>query len=329
MLYQKVRNKIQCVLCPHQCILHEGKTGICGVRQNIGGKIRSKNYGLISGFALDPIEKKPLYHFYPGSKILSIGSLGCNLKCNFCQNWQISQVCDTNTSRYKTMQVDEVLTQASGLSGNIGLAFTYNEPTVWYEFMFDAAKACQQNTLKTVMVSNGFICKKPLEALLPYIDAFNIDIKAFTENYYHEMTGGSLKPVLDSLKTISKSGKHLELTNLIIPRKNDDPEQFAEMVNWISNELGPDTVLHISRYFPAYKQSIPATPEQLLLELYEIARNKLHFVYLGNLKNEASQNTYCNTCKQLLITRTAYQTEVLALTPEGKCTKCETQILSL
>ena len=227
------------------------------------------------------------------------------------------------------MQVDEVLTQASGLSGNIGLAFTYNEPTVWYEFMFDAAKACQQNKLKTVMVSNGFICKKPLEALLPYIDALNIDIKAFTENYYHEMTGGSLKPVLDSLKTISKSGKHLELTNLIIPRKNDDPEQFAKMVNWISNELGPDTVLHISRYFPAYKQSIPATPEQLLLELYEIARNKLHFVYLGNLTNKASQNTYCNTCKQLLITSTAFQTEVLALTPEGKCTKCETQILSL
>jgi pyruvate formate lyase activating enzyme len=328
MLYQKVRNKIQCVLCPHQCILHEGKTGICGVRQNIGGKIRSKNYGLISGFALDPIEKKPLYHFYPGSKILSIGSLGCNLKCNFCQNWQISQVCDTNTSRYKTMQVDEVLSQASDLAGNIGLAFTYNEPTVWYEFMFDAAKACQQNKLKTVMVSNGFICKKPLEALFPFIDAFNIDIKAFTENYYHEMTGGSLKPVLDSLKTIRKNGKHLELTNLIIPCKNDDPEQFAEMVNWISNELGPDTVLHISRYFPAYKQSIQATPEQLLLELYEIARSKLHFVYLGNLKNKASQNTYCNVCKQLLITRSAYQTEVLALTPEGKCTKCETQILS-
>ena len=317
------------MLCPHQCILHEGKTGICGVRQNIGGKIRSKNYGLISGFALDPIEKKPLYHFYPGSKILSIGSLGCNLKCNFCQNWQISQVCDTNPSRYKTMQVEEVLDQASGIADNIGLAFTYNEPTVWYEFMFDAAKACQQNNLKTVMVSNGFICKKPLEALLPFIDAFNIDIKAFTENYYHEMTGGSLKPVLDSLKTIRKNGKHLELTNLIIPRKNDDPEQFAEMVNWISNELGSDTVLHISRYFPAYKQSIPATSEQLLLELYEIARNKLQFVYLGNLKNDASQNTYCNHCKQLLITRSAYKTEVLGLTPEGKCTKCKTQILSL
>lgn len=329
MLYQKVRNKIQCVLCPHQCILHEGKTGICGVRQNIGGKIRSKNYGLISGLALDPIEKKPLYHFYPGSKILSIGSLGCNLKCNFCQNWQISQICDTNTSRYKTMQVDEVLAQASGLTGNIGLAFTYNEPTVWYEFMFDAAKACQQNNLKTVMVSNGYINKKPLETLLPFIDAFNIDIKAFTENYYHEMTGGSLKPVLDSLKTISKNEKHLELTNLIIPRKNDDPEQFAEMVNWISNELGPNTVLHISRYFPAYKQSIPATSEQLLIELYEIARTKLHFVYLGNLKNDSFQNTHCNHCNQLLITRSAYKTEVLGLTPEGKCTKCETQILSL
>ncbi|PKP07991.1 MAG: AmmeMemoRadiSam system radical SAM enzyme [Bacteroidetes bacterium HGW-Bacteroidetes-4] len=329
MLYQKVRNKIQCVLCPHQCILHEGKTGICGVRQNIGGKIRSKNYGLISGFALDPIEKKPLYHFYPGSKILSIGSLGCNLKCNFCQNWQISQISDTNTSRYKTMSVDEMLAETTSIAGNIGLAFTYNEPTVWYEFMFDVAKACKQNKLKTVMVSNGFISKKPLEALLPFIDAFNIDIKAFTENFYHEMTGGALKPVLDSLKTINKNEKHLELTNLIIPRKNDDPEQFSEMVNWISNELGPHTVLHISRYFPAYKQSIPATSEQLLLELYEIARTKLHFVYLGNFINDTFQNTYCNVCKQLLITRSAYKTDVLSLTPEGKCTKCETQILSI
>ncbi|MGE4288805.1 MAG: AmmeMemoRadiSam system radical SAM enzyme [Salinivirgaceae bacterium] len=328
MLYQKVRNKIQCILCPHQCILHEGKTGICGVRQNIGGKIRSKNYGLISGLALDPIEKKPLYHFYPGSKILSIGSLGCNLKCNFCQNWQISQGCDTNTSQHKAMRVDEVLAEALGITGNIGLAFTYNEPTVWYEFMYDTAKACQQKNLKTAMVSNGFINKKPLEALLPFIDAFNIDIKAFTENYYHEMTGGSLKPVLDSLKTIRNNGKHLELTNLIIPRKNDDLEQFAEMVSWISNELGPHTVLHISRYFPAYKQRIPATSEQLLHELYEIARDKLHFVYLGNVKNEAFQNTYCNACKQLLISRSAYKTNVLHLTPEGKCTKCATQILS-
>lgn len=326
MLYQKVRNKIQCVLCPHQCILHEGKTGTCGVRQNIGGKIRSKNYGLITGFALDPIEKKPLYHFYPGSKILSIGSLGCNLRCNFCQNWQISQVCDTKPDKYKTMSVEAVLAEALNITDNIGLAFTYNEPTVWYEFMYDTAKACKQHNLKTVMVSNGFINKKPLEALLPYIDAFNIDIKAFTENYYHEMTGGSLKPVLDNLKTLSKHEKHLELTNLIIPRKNDDPEQFTEMVNWISNELGPNTVLHISRYFPAYKQTLPATSENLMLELYEIAQTKLHFVYLGNLQHEAYQNTRCTGCKQVLVTRSAYKTQVNGLTPEGKCTKCGTQI---
>lgn len=326
MFSKKVKRKIQCLLCPHECVLQEGKVGICGVRGNLGGRIKCRAYGKISGYANDPIEKKPLYHFYPGSKILSIGSFGCNLKCNFCQNWQISLGCKIDDLSGKTTTVDEILKDACDITDNIGIAYTYNEPTVWFEFMYDIALKVRQRSLKNVVVSNGYINEDPLNQLLLVIDAFNIDLKAFNENFYHEMSGGSLAPVLETLKTIKKAGKHLEITNLVIPKKNDNLDSFCDMVDWIANELGSDVVLHLSRYFPKYKQSLPYTPEETLVEMYSKAKTKLKYVYLGNLTSEIYSNTNCSNCNTTLIERIAYKTKFTDMYSAGKCLKCDEPI---
>ena len=258
--FQKHGHKVQCTLCPHQCFIHEGKYGICGVRRNLGGRIKSRNYEIVSGLAMDPIEKKPLYHFHPGSKILSIGSLGCNLKCNFCQNWKISQVSSPDEFDNELIQVSVLIDKITKTPDNIGVAFTYNEPTVWFEYMYDIASEAHKNGAITVMVTNGYINPQPLAQLLEVIDAFNVDLKAFDDVFYREISGGSLQPVLDSLKQINQSKKHLEITNLVISGKNDQTYKFTEMVQWIAGELGETTVLHLSRYFPRYKQNAEQTP---------------------------------------------------------------------
>ncbi len=326
MFYQKVKRKIQCQICPHKCILQEGKSGICGVRYNIGGRIRNKQQGLLSSLAFDPIEKKPLYHFYPGTEILSMGGFGCNLHCNFCQNWQISQVAELDHLPGKVFTSAEILAKAVDKPSNIGIAFTYNEPIVCFEFMYEVASLAKARGLKTVMVSNGYINSAPLEALLPKIDAFNIDLKGFSENFYHEMAGGSLAPVLNTLKMIKNYQKHLEITNLIIPNKNDQPEQFIEMVQWIRNELGKDTVLHLSKYFPRYKQNIYSTPEETLTKLYCMAKKELHFVYLGNMHLPEFTSTLCPECGYPLIHRNGYKTKWEQAFDGKKCPGCSTQI---
>jgi pyruvate formate lyase activating enzyme len=291
----------------------------------VGSKIRSKNYGWVSGLHMDPIEKKPLYHFFPGRQILSLGSFGCNLKCNFCQNWKISQACELNNFQGSQMAVDEIVELAKLNSGNIGIAYTYNEPTVGYEFMFDLAREIKKEGLQNVMVSNGYINAEPLKKLIPFIDAFNIDLKGFTENFYREMTGGSLKPVLESLKTIKKQGKHLEITHLLIPRKNDDIDKFQEMVLWIARELGKDTVLHLTRYFPRYKQSVKATEVSGLVDFWSLAKNLLNHVYLGNVDLNGYSDTICSNCGSILIDRKAYAINLSGLTEEGNCMNCNTK----
>ncbi|MCK9206426.1 MAG: AmmeMemoRadiSam system radical SAM enzyme [Salinivirgaceae bacterium] len=326
MFYQKVKRKIQCLICPHQCILQEGKAGICGVRYNIGGRIRNKQQGLLSSMAFDPIEKKPLYHFYPGAEILSLGGFGCNLHCNFCQNWQISQVAELDHLHGKIFTSAEVIAKALERPSNIGVAFTYNEPTVWFEFMHEVASLAKAHGLKTVMISNGYINSAPLEALLPLIDAFNIDLKAFTENFYYEMAGGKLAPVLESLKLITNYKKHLEITNLIIPNKNDNPEQFIEMVQWIRKELGKDTVLHLSKYFPRYKQNIHPTPEDTLTQFYELAKKELHYVYLGNFHQSRYSSTNCPECNQVLIHRNGYKIQCEPAFDGKYCPNCKSPI---
>jgi len=326
--YKNIDNeKLQCTLCPHNCILENGQTGICKVRTNDKGKLISENYGKISAYSFDPIEKKPLYHFYPGKEIFSIGSVGCNLHCQFCQNYEIAQNGVNSFRKLNDLSVSSLVNIALRNKNNIGIAYTYNEPLVFYEFMKDIALLAKQSGLKNVMVTNGFINKEPLNSLLKFIDAFSVDLKAFTDNFYKKITFSKLQPVLDNLKTIKKSGRFLEITNLVIPTLNDDIDVFEKMLKWISDELGKDTVLHLSRYFPRYKMDIPGTSPETLFDMYEIAKTYLDFVYIGNLSTNKGQNTYCNICDTLLIDRNGYSTNILGLDKDGKCINCKTKII--
>ncbi|MEA3496880.1 MAG: AmmeMemoRadiSam system radical SAM enzyme [Bacteroidota bacterium] len=328
--YTKLENKkVQCLLCPHNCIIANGEIGICNVRKNIKGELYSENYRKTCSLSFDPIEKKPLYHFYPGNIIFSVGSIGCNLKCKFCQNWEISQTKVSDFNYLQNYSPTEIIEKSKQNKNNIGIAFTYNEPTVWYEFMLEIAKESKKIDLKNVVVTNGFINEKPLEELLNFTDAFNIDLKAFNNNFYKQQTEAKLEPVLKNIKAISKKGKHIELTNLIIPTLNDDEKEFREMLKWIANETGQDTVLHLSRYFPNHKMNIPPTPENKLLQLYEIAKEYLNFVYLGNISTSKGQNTYCPNCGELLIKRTGYSTFIKNLNKNGKCKYCKEEVVKL
>lgn len=272
-------NQILCTLCPHSCRVSLGEKGKCQVRENKGGKLYSLNYGYSTSLALDPIEKKPLYHFYPGNYILSLGSFGCNFKCLFCQNWQLAQ-CQPELYEIDS---DELVAKAlQERDKSIGLAYTYSEPTVWFEFVLETARKIKNVGLKNVMVSNGFIQEAPLVELLPYIDAFNIDLKGFDHNFYQETIAGDYLPVLATLKKIKASNKHLEITTLLIPGKNDDSEGIEKMVSWIATNLGKDVPLHFTRYFPSYKLDLPPTSSSSLLRAKEIAKEKLTYVYIGN-----------------------------------------------
>lgn len=277
---------VTCELCPHKCHIRPDKIGICRVRKNLDGKLYSLNYGLVSAAALDPIEKKPLYNFYPGSTIFSIGSVGCNLRCSFCQNWQIATACEEAVSQSdKNITPQAIVDAAIKLipNGNIGIAYTYNEPTVWFEFMRDIATLAKEQDLKNVMVSNGYINEKPLSVLLELIDAFNIDLKGYSNNFYKKLTGSTLDPVLRTLEQIVHHGNHLEIAYLVIPGENDDPDKFREIVTWIKEKLGDTVSLHIDRYFPAYKLKTPPTSIESLQQLSHIAKEKLSHVYLGNV----------------------------------------------
>ena len=275
--YDKLENKkVQCSLCPHNCVISEGKSGVCKARVNNSGNLISDNYGHVSSIGFDPIEKKPLYHFYPGSEILSVGSFGCNLQCEFCQNWQISQTGVRESFRESRLySPEEIIELAVTQKGNVGIAYTYNEPTVFFEFMIDMAQLAKDNGLKNVMVSNGYINQEPLNELNKYIDAYSIDLKGFNNNFFQSYTKSQLEPVKESLINIVAAGKHLEITNLVIPTLNDDENEFEEMVKWISFSLGKDIVLHISRYYPTYQLTIKATSIEKMLKLRDIAKKYL------------------------------------------------------
>jgi len=327
LFYEHVNDSVRCLLCPHQCLIKKDRAGICLVRHNKKGILLAGTYGNLSAVNFDPIEKKPLYHFYPGKIILSIGSVGCNMKCRCCQNWNISQVSPDNFSFGRNYEPDEIIELASTRSHNIGVAYTYNEPAVWYEYMMDIARLARLRGMKNAMVSNGYIQEAPLKELLQYMDAFNIDLKSFSEEFYRKITGANLQPVLNTLKTISQFNKHLEITNLVIPTLNDDPDTFREMTKWISSELGSNTVLHLSRYHPMYKLKIESTPELTLEKLYKIAREKLNYVYVGNINIRDYQDTKCNLCGKRVISRYGYHIEIKALTDNGLCAQCGNPVI--
>lgn len=327
LFYQKLEDqKVKCTLCPHDCIIKEGQRGVCGVRKNARGVLYSENYGQVTALGFDPIEKKPLYHFHPGDFILSIGSFGCNFKCHFCQNWEISQTTLDDITRTQTHTANDIVEAARGRKDNIGIAYTYNEPVIYYEFMLDTAQKAHQQGLKNVMVTNGFINREPLEKLIPWMDAFSVDLKGFTDAFYRKNTRGRLDPILEALKTIADSGKFLEITNLVIPTLNDQKEDFEEMIKWIRQEIGKKTVLHISRYFPGFHSQIGPTPLSTLKNFHETARKYLSYVYLGNVNLKGASNTYCDKCGKLLVTREGYYTELSGIDEEGKCLNCKNKV---
>ena len=271
--------KAVCCLCPHHCRIENGRCGRCQTRGFDGTTLQALNYGKITGLALDPIEKKPLYRFHRGSLILSLGSWGCNFTCPFCQNWQISQ----QPAPSQDLTLGEVVAFAEKYvpQGNIGLAYTYNEPTLSYEFIIQTAKLIKKRGLFNVMVSNGYIERKPLEGLLPYIDAWNIDLKGFSEEFYRSQCGASLQPVLNTIPAAA-SVSHVEVTTLIIPGKNDDEDQMDHEARWLAG-LRPDIPLHLTRYFPRYRDTTPMTPVDTLHRLATVAKKHLHHVYIGNV----------------------------------------------
>jgi pyruvate formate lyase activating enzyme len=323
-LFRNNENKLECQLCPHFCKIAEGKTGICGVRKSTGQAIELLTYGVISGYALDPIEKKPLYHFYPGTNILSIGSYGCNMRCDFCQNYNISQ--HTLASYPTTTEPEKIIKDAQSALHNIGIAFTYNEPVIWFEFIRDVALKAKRKGLRTVMVSNGFVNKEPLDEIISFTDAFNIDLKAFDAAFYKKLTGADLEPVKKALKQIGKSSKHLEITTLIIPGQNDDEKEMALEADWIAGELGKDVPLHLSRYFPMFKREDPSTPHDTIEKLFETASKYLDYVYTGNMVSDAGQNTKCPKCGKTVAKRSGYTIKLQNLDQKGKCTACGTMI---
>jgi len=278
LYYEKSGKGVKCLLCPQGCVIGEGKVGFCGVRKNEDGQLDSIIYGQATSVALDPIEKKPLYHFHPGKSILSLGTKGCNLACDFCQNWSISQDADCPTD---SVTSEQIIAKAKQLN-SIGIAYTYNEPFIWYEFVLDTARMAQGQGLKNVLVTNGFVNQGPLKEMLPFIDAMNIDLKSMDDGFYKKYCKGSVAPVLEAIKLSAKSC-HVEITHLIIPTLNDSDEDFKELVDWVCENAGPDTPLHFSRYFPCHKMDIPPTHIDTLHRAEKIAKKKLKNVYLGNV----------------------------------------------
>ncbi|MBW2999411.1 AmmeMemoRadiSam system radical SAM enzyme [Candidatus Woesearchaeota archaeon] len=307
MFYEKKKDKIvQCHLCPHNCVIAEGKTGNCRVRKNSKGKLYSLVYGNPCTTYVDPIEKKPLYHFMPGTNIFSIATVGCNLHCKHCQNWEISQTGPEDSSM--KLPPEEVVAMAVE-SGCQSIAYTYTEPTIFYEYVYDIARIAKQKGLKNVMVTNGYINPEPLKKLYPLIDAANVDLKGFTEKFYREVCGATLQPVLETLKALSEMPNvWLEATNLIIPTKNDDPKKIKEMCEWIKENLGVDVPLHFSRFFPYYKLTdLPPTPADILFKARKIALDVgMHYVYIGNLFVDKEDNTYCPKCGKLMVGRSGF-----------------------
>lgn len=314
MYYKKLDNdRVLCVLCPHNCNIYDGGRGACMVRKNEGGTLYTLNYNRIAAIAMDPIEKKPLYHFYPGSKILSVGTVGCNLKCSFCQNYHIAH----KEAITEEITSEHLIDIAKEYGDNIGIAYTYNEPSIWYEFVYETSKLAKANGLKNVLVTNGFISEEPLEELLPFIDAMNIDVKGFTEKYYRDVCKGLLEPVKRTVEIASRKC-HVEITTLVVTDLNDSIEEIREIAKWISS-INKDIPLHLSRYFPNYKLSNDPTPVNTLIEAKKEGEKYLNYVYIGNVWGHDS-NTYCPQCKSPLVSRgEVVSTEGIE---KGRCKTC-------
>ncbi len=315
--YHRDNERLVCDLCPHHCKLKADQSGICRFRQRDGDAIIALNYAEAASVAIDPVEKKPLYHFHPGSVILSVGANGCNFQCSFCQNYDISQ----GTVPTRHLPVDE-LVRIAGSNGSIGVAFTYSEPLMWYEYVLDASRALKKAGYKSVLVTNGFIEEEPLAELLPSIDAMNIDLKSLDDRFYKKLCKGRLEPVQRSIRQALDAGVHLELTHLVVTGWNDNEQSITDVVSWIAS-LSDEIPLHLSRYFPRHEYSEPSTDESFLQRAFNIASQELKFVYLGNISGVVHSDSLCPGCGSLLVERTGYRTRIVNLEGDhcGHCAR--------
>jgi pyruvate formate lyase activating enzyme len=313
--------EIQCELCPRRCRVPKGKRGFCRVRENRGGKYYSLVYGNPCVIHLDPIEKEPFFHVLPGTTSLTLSTAGCNFQCKFCENWEISQASPEDVYSYE-IPPKIVVKKAKEMEAH-SIAYTYAEPTIFYEYMLDVAYFAKKAGLLNIIHSNGFINRAPLKNLCKLLDAVHIDLKGFTEDFYRELSSGELAPVLETLKTLKQEKIHLEITNLIIPTKNDEMSVVREMCLWVKRELGADTPIHFSRFYPLHKlNKLPSTPIATLEKARELALSSgLEYVYIGRVPGHEGWNTFCPTCKKIVIQRTGYMIGEMHL-KEGKCGYC-------
>lgn len=316
-------SKIECDLCPRACKIEENGFGFCGVRTNRDGKIVLASYGLTTGICVDPIEKKPLYHFYPGSKVLSFGGIGCNLACRFCQNWSSSRAKDLNLCSQTA--APETIVRLAADNSCKSIAFTYNEPIIWAEYAVDTAKIARSQGIKTVAVTSGYISPGKREWFFEYIDAANVDLKSFSAEFYRKQCGVEIEPVKDTIRYLAKeTGVWLELTTLLIPGLNDSEEELKSLSEWILTTTGPETPLHFSAFRPAYKMTeIPATPLGVLRKAREIAKESgLRHVYTGNVDDPEGSSTYCPQCNQCVIERERFEVVGIHLNDDECCAYC-------
>ena len=315
--------RVQCEVCPRRCRLHAGQRGLCFVRGRDRDGIELHSYGRSSGFCVDPIEKKPLKHFLPGSAVLSFGTAGCNLACRFCQNWDLSKSRAMDTLADSASPAE--LAAAARRTGCASVAFTYNDPAVFIEYAIDVAQACRETGVRTVAVTAGYFCPDPREELFRWIDAANVDLKAFTERFYRKVCGAELAPVLETLVyLVRETPVWLEVTTLLIPGENDSDAELDAMTQWFAAELGPDVPLHFSAFHPDWKMmDRPPTPPATLTRARDIAlRNGLRYVYTGNVHDRRGGSTWCPGCGALLIERDGYELGQWGLTQEGACAEC-------
>ena len=315
--------RIQCDLCPRLCRLHDGQRGLCFVRARAGDRLVLTTYGRSSGYCVDPIEKKPLNHFLPGTPVLSFGTAGCNLTCKFCQNWDISKSREFDTLADQASP--ETIARAAKALGCKSVAFTYNDPVIFLEYAVDVAAACHSVGIKTVAVTAGYICPEPREEFYRHIDAANIDLKAFTEGFYRKICGAALGPVLETLEYLKhETDVWFELTNLLIPGENDSNAELERMTRWVAERLGPDVPMHFTAFHPDWKMlDHPSTPPETLTRARAIAlKNGVRYAYIGNIHDKRADSTYCHSCGDMLIGRDWYVLSEWNLTADGGCSNC-------
>ena len=321
-----LESRVQCQLCPHNCLINDGKRGLCGVRENQGGTLYGLVYGKVISSAIDPIEKKPLFHFLPGSRSYSIATVGCNLRCDFCQNWEISQVGKGTRDEGRGMR-DEVTPEeivAVALDSKCqSISYTYTEPTIYFEFAYDCAKLAKDRGLKNIFVTNGFTAAPPIEMIAPCLDAVNVDLKSFSDDYYRKYCGARLEPVLAAIKLYRKLNIWLELTTLIIPGLNDSDQELMAIASWIKKELGSDVPWHVSAFRPTYKMlDRPATPAETLIKAREIGLAAgLKYIYSGNIPISGAEDTVCSNCQKTIISRSIFSVQKNNV-KAGKCGFC-------